>query len=512
MPFSNSLRRGSNDLGARANSSRPVRAVRGAVVVTALAVAVSACVAGPNFSAPPPPSDQRYTQAPLPDLTQRGDVRLDPSLPMPAQWWTLLGSERLDATIREALAGNYNLAAARQRLAQAQELTEVANAALYPQVDLTALAARQKYGAAFLGPQFKLPAFDSFEVGPNISYAFDFAGGRRRTVEQQRALAQSQQQELQAAALAVSGNVAMQALAIAAAQSQLDALEAVLADDRRNLQLVQDAFNAGSATRVDVLNAQSQLANDQTLLPPLRRQIALAQHALALLVGRTPASYPTPDFRLSEFRLPPQLPLAVPSELAHRRPDIQAAEAQLHAATAAVGIAAANLYPQIDLSANASLQSNVLGALFDIGNGGYGLTGGLTAPLFNHGALRARQRAAMDAMHAALADYQQALLSAFSQVADSLEALDHDQELLASEQSAFQISAQSLTLTRESYTAGNSGVLQVLDAQRLNEEARLGLVRVQGERYQDTVQLLLALGGSPPASAAVPPAAGPSPR
>jgi NodT family efflux transporter outer membrane factor (OMF) lipoprotein len=475
-----------------------MRAVPVTAVIATIASVLSACVAGPSFVTPPAPGDQRYTNAPLPDLTQRGELRLDSALPVPLRWWTLLGSPRLDATVRQALLGNRELSAARARLAQAQELTAVANAALYPQLDLDGAVARQKYGAAFLGPQFQLPAFDSFSIGPNISYTFDFAGGRRRSVEQQRALAQSLQQELHAAALAVSGNVAMQALAIASAQAQLEALEAVLADDQRNLQLVQDAFDAGSATRVDILNAQSQLANDQTLLPPLRRQIALAQHALALLVGRTPASYPTAQFMLSEFHLPAQLPLVIPSELAHRRPDVQAAEAQLHAATAAVGVAAANLYPQINLSANASLQSNVLGALFDIGNGGYALNGGLTAPLFNHGALRARERAAVDAMNGALADYQQAVLSAFSQVADSLEELDHDQELLASEQSAFQTSSQNLALTRESYTAGNSGVLQVLDAQRLNEEARLGLVRVQGQRYQDTVQLLLALGGNPP--------------
>lgn len=479
------------------SNSRCGARVRSGASALALGV-LAGCMSGPNFTPPPAPRDKEYTQASLPRLSAGSELRVESSLPMPARWWTLLGSPRLDAVIRAALEGNRDLAAARARLAQAQELTAVANAALYPQLDLSAMAARQKYGAAFLGPEFKLPAFDSFSVGPNISYVFDFAGGVRRTLEQQRALEQGQQQELQAAALAVSGSVAMQALAIASAQAQLEALEAVLADDQRNLQLVQDAFNAGSATRVDILNAQSQLANDQTLLPPLRRQIALARHALALLVGSTPGSFTAPDFRLSDFRLPAALPLAVPSELAHRRPDIQASEAQLHAATAAVGVAAANLYPQISLSANASLQANVLSQIFSIGNGGYGLTGSLTAPLFNHGALRARERAAVEAMRAALADYQQSLLSAFSQVADSLEALDHDQELLASEQAAFETSSQSLSLTRESYSAGNSGVLQVLDAQRQNQEARLGLVRVQGQRYEDTVQLLLALGGASP--------------
>lgn len=466
-----------------------------------LLVALCGCMSGPNFTPPPATTDTAYTKASLPELSEGSELTVTKSLPMPAQWWTLLGSPKLDDAIRVALQGNRDLTAARARLAQAEELTSVANAALYPQMDLSAMAARQKYGAAFLGPQFKLPAFNSFSVGPNVSYAFDFAGGRHRTVEQQLALEQSQQQELQAAALAVSGNVAMQALAIASAQAQLEALEQVLSDDQRNLQLVQGAFDAGSATRVDVLNAKSQLANDQTLLPPLRRQVALAQHALALLIGSTPGSFTAPDFRLSDFHLPAALPLAVPSELAHRRPDIQASEAQLHAATAAVGVASANLYPQVSLSATASLQANVLSQIFTIGNGGYGLTGSLTAPLFNHGALRARERAALDAMQAALADYQQSLLAAFSQVADSLEALDHDQELLGSEQAALETSTQSLALTRESYSAGNSGVLQVLDAQRQNQEARLGLVRVQGQRYQDAVQLLLALGGSVPEAA-----------
>ena len=475
------------------------RAARGRLLASVLVSGMFAgCMSGPNFTPPPAATDTAYTRAPLSQLSERSELTLESTLPMPAQWWALLGSARLDSTIHAALQGNRDLTAARARLAQAQELTAVANAALYPQADLSAMVARQKYGAAFLGPQFKLPAFNSFSVGPNVSYAFDFAGGRRRTLEQQQALEQAQQQQLHAAALAVSGNVAMQALAIAASRAQLEALELVLGDDQRNLQLVQDSFDAGSATRVDVLNAKSQLANDQTLLPPLRRQVALAQHALAVLVGDTPASFAAPDFRLSEFHLPAALPLAVPSELAHRRPDIQASEAQLHAATAAVGVAAANLYPQVSLSATASLQANVLSQIFTIGNGGYGLTGSLTAPLFNHGALRARQRAAVDEMNAALADYQQSLLAAFSQVADSLEALDHDQELLVSEQAALDTSSQSLALTRESYSAGNSGVLQVLDAQRQNQEARLGLVRVQGQRYQDTVQLLLALGGAVP--------------
>jgi NodT family efflux transporter outer membrane factor (OMF) lipoprotein len=221
-------------------------------------------------------------------------------------------------------------------------------------------------------------------------------------------------------------------------------------------------------------------------------------HALSLLVGQTPSDWTAPDFKLNEFNLPPRLPLTLPSELAHRRPDILAAEAQLHAATAAVGVASANLYPQISLTAAASLQANVLHTLFDAKSDAGGLTGNLVAPLFDHGALRGKQRAAVAAMHTALANYEQVVLNSFGQVADALEALNHDEELLIGERSAVATAADNLALTRESYSAGNSGVLQVLEAERQNQQARIGLVRAQSQRLQDTVQLLLALGGGVP--------------
>jgi NodT family efflux transporter outer membrane factor (OMF) lipoprotein len=290
----------------------------------------------------------------------------------------------------------------------------------------------------------------------------------------------------------------LQAVAAAAARAQIDNLLALLEDDRKDVQLVKDAFEAGSGTRVDVLTAQSQLANDQTLLPPLRRDLSDATHALALLVGRAPSEWSAPEFRLDEFTVPARLPVSLPSELAHRRPDILAAEAQVRVATAAIGVATANLYPQITLSATGGLQSTSLSSLFDASSVAWGFMGGLTQPLFNHGQLRARQRAAIEAMHAAGSNYQQVVLSAFTQVADTLEGLDHDQELIDSEQAAVATASDNLGLTRESYSAGNSGVLQVVEAQRQNTQARLGLVRAQSLRLQDMVQLLLALGGQIP--------------
>jgi NodT family efflux transporter outer membrane factor (OMF) lipoprotein len=472
-----------------------------------IAALLAGCVAGPSYVSPQPDSPASYTAAPLthqpapvaPVAPGASAASADEASGEPSAWWLALDSPQLDATIREALAYNRDLAAARSTLAQVQALAAASEGAEYPRLDLDASAGRQKYGAAFLGPE-RLPPFTFYSVGFGVSYLFDFAGGVRRSVEQQRALAVSQQHEVDAAALSLSGNVAHQALAVASARAQIESIEDLLADDEKNLKLVQASFEAGSGNRVDVLNAQSQRANDQTLLPGLRRELSSAEHALALLVGQAPATWSVPDFKLEQFALPASVPQTLPAELAHRRPDILAAEAQLHAATAAVGIAAANLYPQISLTATASMQSTVLHSLFDSNSSAAGLTGGLTQPLFDHGALRARERAAQETMHASLANYEQVVLRSFGQVADALEALDHDQELLDSEQSAVAISSENLALTRDSYSAGNTGVLQVLDAQRQSQQARLGLVRAQAQRFRDGIDLRLALGGRMPAS------------
>jgi NodT family efflux transporter outer membrane factor (OMF) lipoprotein len=466
-------------------------------LLPSVTIGLAGCVAGPDFAPPAAPQTASFTTAPLTQL-KSGGTELDTAQTEPAQWWSLLNSPQLDQTILQALKANRTLDAARSTLAQARALDVVSEAARYPNLALNASAGRNKYGAAFLGPTAKLPPFTFYSIGPAVSYSFDFNGGVRRTIEQQHALTSYQQHELEAAELSVSGNIAMQAVAAAAARAQIDNLLALLEDDRKDVQLVQGAFDAGSGTRVDVLTAQSQLANDQTLLPPLRRDLSTATHALALLVGQSPADWSAPEFKLEEFTVPSRVPLSLPSELAHRRPDILASEAQLHAATAAVGVASANLYPQISLAANASLQANALRTFFESSSAAWGFTGSLTQPLFNHGQLRARQRAAIDAMHSAVSNYQQVVLSSFVQVADALEGLDHDQALIDSEQAAVTLAADNLALTRESYSAGNSGVLQVLEAQRQNQQARLGLVRAQSQRLQDMVQLLLALGGQLP--------------
>lgn len=469
------------------------------VSMMGMAAMLAGCKVGPDFKRPDAPPVEHYTAQRLQveaGATATADQQIALGETLERDWWRLFQSDALDAVVKQALAGNRTLTAANATLAQTRELARAQSGALYPQLDMTAGVGTQKYGAEFFGTFAALPPFSYYALGPTVSYALDYTGGTARSVEQQYALAEYQRQQLNAAYLMVSGNTVLQCLRIALLQGEIATVEAILEEDRENQRLVQVAFEAGSVSRVDVVSAESQLASDATLLPQLRQELSVARHALAIILGQLPADAAPAEFELSQLTLPRNLPVSLPSELVHRRPDILASEAQLHAATAAVGVATSNLYPHIVLTGSLTLQSTVLGHLFEGGSNAYGAAGSLTAPLFDGGTLRAQKRAAVDAMQASTANYQQTVLAAFGQVADSLEALDHDAEQLDAQAHAQSAARENVDLTRKSYNEGNVGVLQVLDAERLYQNARLGYVRAQAQRYMDTVQLFLALGGA----------------
>jgi NodT family efflux transporter outer membrane factor (OMF) lipoprotein len=463
----------------------------------ALTAVLAGCKVGPDFKRPEPPQAERYTAQRL-QIEQGAAVDQQTVMggELDHDWWHLFQSDALDAVVRRALEKNRTLIAANATLAQTREVARAEAGSLYPQLDMTAGIGRQKYGAQFFGTFEKLPPFTYYALGPTVSYALDYTGGTSRSVEQEYALAEYQRQQLSAAYLMVTGNAVMQSLRIALLQGEIATVEAILEEDRQNRKLVLVAFEAGSVSRVDVVSAESQLASDATLLPPIRQELSVARHALSIIMGQLPAEASPPEFDLSQVTLPRNLPVSLPSELVHRRPDILASEAQLHAATAAVGVATSNLYPHIVLTGSLSLQSTVLGHLFEGANNAYGAAGSLTAPLFDGGTLRAQKRAAVEALRASTANYQQTVLVAFGQVADSLEALDHDAEQLDAQAHAQSAARENVDLTRKSYNEGNVGVLQILDAERLYQNARLGYVRAQAQRYMDTVQLFLALGGA----------------
>jgi NodT family efflux transporter outer membrane factor (OMF) lipoprotein len=463
------------------------------------ALLLAGCTVGPVFQRPRAPAPRHYRRPGKPvagDTGAPARYRQQTLLGAgpAARWWRLFHSPQLDSLVRQALADNHDLAAAEEALAEAHEGVMVAAAARYPQIEANLGAGRQKYGAAFLGPEH-FPPFTYFEAGVSVAYELDYVGLTRHTIEERRALEQYQRSELAATRLVLSGEVASRAVMIASTRAEIHALDGLLSADRTNVALVREAVAAGSVPRLDVLTARTQLASDATLLPPLYQQLAVARHALAALLGRTPAEWRRPDLTLGELALPRHVPVSVPSQLLRRRPDILAAQAELRAATAAAGVATADLYPRIELTGTLAQEGLQPGQLFDASSTAWSLIAGLTAPLFDGGRLHAERRAALDALQARADLYRQVVVNAFEQVADALDALQHDAQLRAAQARALSLSRRRLILERKSYLAGNSGLLPVLDAERQRERAELGLLRAEERQYLDTIRLLLASGG-----------------
>ena len=475
------------------------------IVAAVLIMAVAGCTVGPDFEAPKPPSVTRYTSpgeatVPGPDATKAVPTQaIAIGERVAANWWTLFQSSKLDLLLKQAIAGNLTLESAKARLAEAREAIAVATSALYPQIGLNAGATEQKQSADAFGltPNVApLPSsFNLFQVGPTASYTPDLFGQTHRRIEQQVALAEYQSDQLDVAYLTLTGNTVSQALRAAAVRSQLKALNDILDIDRQNVELVRKQRQAGTVPDGDVIVAESQLAADETMQPGLEQQLSLAKHALAVLIGRAPGNWSPPDFDLAAFTLPHRLPVSIPSEFVHQRPDIQAAEAQLHAASAQIGIATAQLYPSITLSAGVSASSLNGGELFSPGGLVWSIASGLTQPIFDGGMREAERRAALAAFKESAADYQQTVLQAFGQVADILQALTHDTNLLAAQKHALSMAEEAVRLQRINYGSGGSGIIGLLDAQRQFQQAQLGYVRAEAQRYQDTVQLLVAMGG-----------------
>ncbi len=461
---------------------------------------LSACTKGPDFSRPAEPTDTGYSQKGAPTVPSVAGAGTEQHFAIgheiSAEWWKLFQSSALDQVLVQAVDNNRTLAAATASLRQAHEAVLVATGGYYPRVDFGASATRERNNFKAVGlTGFPPKEFNVYSLGPTVSYTVDVFGEITRQVEQEQALEEAQNYQLQAAYLTLTGSTVTEAITIASLGAQIKAVEDILTDDEQNLRLVRDQLNAGTGTDIDLETATAQLATDRTLLPPLRQQLTQAQDALTVLVGKTPASWSAPDFVLDALSLPGEVPVSLPSALVRQRPDILVTEAQLHAASAAVGVATAQLYPQITLSASVAQQFLKPDTIFDPASNIWSIGSTLAAPLFHGGSLQAQKRGAEDAFQSSLATYEQTVLEAFAQVADLLAALGHDAELLSAEQAAYEAASRALSLTRTSFSLGNTSLLQVLDTQRNLEQARLGLARAQAQRYLDTAQLFVAMGG-----------------
>lgn len=459
-----------------------------ALIFVAL-VALSGCVTvGPDFERPDAPHVAGYAMA--------GDAAPDLALTphaAPAQWWTAFGSPQIDALVAEALAHNQTLAAADAALARARANANATRGAAAPQLDARASAERERVNTASFGIEgFPSPTISLYSVGASASFDFDIFGAQRRRIESAQAQAQAEAARTDAAYLTLSGDVVMRAIEIGALRAQIEALDEVIADGRRTLEMTQRAVDAGGLPQSAVISVQAQLAEDEARLPPLRAQLAASRHALSLLMGRAPAQWSAPDIDLASIAAPASVPLSVPSELVRLRPDILAAEARLHAATADIGVATAALYPQLSLTPSFTLTALDPSQVLNYESSGWIFGPSLTAPIFHGGALRAQHRGAQAARDQALADYKQTVLAAFTQVADLMNAAAQDQALVEAQTRALQAAEENARLSNLAYENGAGSLLSVLDAQRQAQRARLSAIDAQARLRRDLAALFVA--------------------
>ena len=452
---------------------------------------LTACAAvGPDFKAPAPPVASGYAMSG--EATPSGGALSDHA-EAAGGWWRAFGSPELDRAVAQALADSPTLTAASAALAQARQNALAAHAGLEPQGSLGAGLEETRVNVAAFGfTSFPSPTISLYSIGGTVSYDLDLHGGGRRAVESAEAQAQTQGYRAQAAYLALSGNVALQAIRIATLRAQIAAVQSVIDEDAKNLEFVRKTQAAGAAAPSAQVSARAQMVQDQAALPGLNQQLAEARHGLALLVGRAPADWTAPDFDLQSLRLPAAIPVEVPSALVRRRPDILAAESNLHAATAQIGVQEAKLYPDLKLNAGLTQTALTPARVFDYDFSGWNIGPALTMPLFGRKAMKAEVQAARDAARAALAEYQQTVLAAFTQVADVLQALNNDDLAIAAQDEAQRVAQADLKNAEFAYQKGGGSLIEVTQAQRRLSETRQALALAQGRRYADAVRLYVA--------------------
>ena len=471
------------------------------ICVLILAVLVTGCAVGPDFRRPETTDVTAYTTTPLPGRTTAIPTALGDSQRfveggrVNPQWWGELGSAKLNALIEEALQASPTLAAARATLRQAQELYAArAGSTLYPQVDANLSAQRQRANPSSLGQAGDSREFSLYNAGVGIRYTLDLAGGNRRALEGLAARVDYQRYQLEGAQLTLAGNIATTAVTLAGLAMQIRVTESILRSEEEQLGLTREKVRLGQAAPADVFALETQAEQTRAGIPLLRNRIQQNEHLLAVLAGRAPGTGVLPSFSLEEFTLPADLPLVVPSELARARPDIQAAEALLHAANAEYGVAISKLYPQLNLSADLGSQALTTGALFGSGSAIWSLVGQLIQPLFNPG-LPAEKRAALAAFDAAAANYRNVVLESLRNVADVLRALDNDAQRLAALSAASDAAQKSLESMQRRYALGAGSYFELLIAQQQSQQTRINLIEAQAQRLVDSAAFYQAMGG-----------------
>lgn len=455
--------------------------------------ALAGCTVGPNFVRPEAPARAYVRSVPPAGEAQSfaygGQVAGD--------WYRLFRSATLDRLVRQALANNPDLEGARHGLGAAQDELRAVSGTALPQIDATGQIGRAHInGSELYGPVNEIDVTGNrYQLGPSLAYNLDPFGGVRRSIESQRAQTAAVQDQLRDTYVTLVDQVVVTAFDYAAVRAQIRVTRSLVSELQAQYELNVQLENAGKIIHSDTLQAQAQLENVRATLPDLEKQRDAYRDALARLSGRTPDQFRMPALTLADFTLPGQLPVSLPSALVRQRPDVLAAEERLHAASAGIGVAEAARLPQLSLSAQYAQQTSSLDDLFTQPGGVWSAGLGLAAPLFHGGTLAARADEAKQRYAQALSAYQGTVIGAFVDVADALQALQHDADSYAAHNRALQAARENQDLAAAQYRAGKYTELQVLTAEQQYQNAALTQVQADVQRFTDTAALFRALGG-----------------
>ena len=463
---------------------------------------VAGCAVGPNFKRPAAPAVGDYTSQPLSTTVTSTNVaggeaqRFTKGTDIAGDWWTLFHSEPLNELIVLSLTNNPDLKAAQAALSVARENVLAQRGAYFPNVTAGFSASRQKQpGTLAPVPSSNVFQYNLFTPQVSVSYSPDVFGLNRRTMESVKAQEQAVRFQIIATYITLTANVAVTAIQEGAVQMQIDATRELIGINSNMVQILQYQLAKGYASRLDLAAQESQLAQVMATLPPLLKQSAQLRDLLAVLAGRFPNQAPAEKFALASLQLPAELPVSLPSQLVAQRPDVLQAEANLHSASAQIGIATANRLPNITLTANAGSTALSLDKVFTSGTGFWGLGAAATAPLFQGGTLLHQERAAKAAYVQAAEQYRSTVLTAFQNVADTLTALEQDAEALKAAATAADDAQITLDLSQRQWQDGYISYLALLSAEQAYQQTRINLVQAQANRYADTAALFQALGG-----------------
>ncbi len=470
--------------------------------ILAASLLLAGCAVGPDFEKPPAPDVTGYSVNPASTIVATphvvgGDAqKFIEDADISGDWWTLFHSRHLNELIEQSLRKNPDLKSAQAALTVAKENVLAQRGAYYPGVAAGFSATRQRQpGTLAPVPSNNAVLYNLFTPQLSISYVPDVFGLNRRTVESLQAQADQTRFQMIAAFTTLTSNLVVAVIQEAALQAQLDATRELVDVNAKMVAILKYQFEKGYAGGLELAAQESQLAQINATLPPLLKQLDQQHDLIAVLAGRFPAEVPVEKFDLASLQLPVDLPLSLPSTLVAQRPDVRQAEANMHAASALIGVAVANRLPNIELTANAGNTALAIDQIFNMGTSFWSIGADLTAPIFEGGKLLHQQRAAEAAYTQAAEQYRSTVLTAFQNVADTLAALEHDAEGLKAAAAALDAAKVTLDLSQQQVRTGYANTLALLNSEQAYQQARINLVQAQANRYADTAALFQALGG-----------------